>query len=684
MAAWLLLVLSRLRVGLLPAAVSLVLAACGQVSVSGSGSPLDSTAEGIASGGGSSTSDPAISGTPQASVVAGQNYSFTPTASDPRGKALTFSIANKPDWASFDGSSGQLSGTPELPSVGTFAGIQISASDGETSATLPAFSIEVVAPLTISGDPVTAIAAGARYSFQPTTSAPNGTTLTFSIQNSPPWAGFNPSTGELGGVASQAGTFSGIVISVTDGVQTSALPAFSITVSAANGNTAPTIFGHPGAGVVAGSFYSFTPTASDPDGDSLTFTIQNQPAWARFDPSTGTLSGSPSASQTGVYSNVVISVSDGTHAASLAPFSIRVNPPLTIAGKPPAEVGAGSSYSFKPTTDAPAGTSLTFTIQNRPAWASFSAATGTLSGTPAANQVATYTGIVISVTDGIQKVSLPAFSIKVLAQLQISGTPPTQISAGKSYAFQPTTKGASGTALRFFIENKPAWASFNATSGLLSGTPSTSQSGKYPNIAIKVSDGMRSAALPAFSVTVTGSNSGPTITGNPPGSVNVDSPYRFTPAASDPSGGPLTFSIQNRPGWASFDTSTGALSGTPAAGDAGTYTNIVISVSDGTASASLPAFSITVDQFSNGSATIVWAPVTKNTNGSALTDLAGYKVHYGTSPNALSKVVTLANASVTNYVATNLSSGTWYFGITAYATDGSESDLSNVGQKTIP
>jgi len=58
-------------------------------------------------------------------------------------------------------------------------------------------------------------------------------------------------------------------------------------------------------------------------------------------------------------------------------------------------------------------------------------------------------------------------------------------------------------------------------------------------------------------------------------------------------------------------------------------------------------------------------------------------VHYGTSANAMNTVVTLSNASLTNYLVTNLSSGTWYFGITAYTANGVEGSLSNVGRKTI-
>ena len=681
--------LARARLGVMGMVLALGLAACGQVGVSGSGSPLASSPTAVPSspGGGTSTSDspPVISGTPPASVVVGQSYTFTPTASDPDGHTLTFTITNLPGWASFSSSTGQLTGTPASSSIGTHANIQISVSDGQTTATLAAFSISVLAPLTITGSPITQVVAGTSYSFVPTTNAASGTALTFSVQNPPAWASFNPSTGELSGTASQAGTFSDIVISVSDGVQSSALAAFSITVSATNhGNNPPTISGHPATGVVAGSPYSFTPNASDPGGHALTFSIQNQPSWASFSTASGTLSGTPAAPNAGNYANIVIGVSDGTQSASLAPFSIKVSAPLTISGTPGTQVAAGKSYSFQPTTNAPGGSALSFSIQNRPVWATFIAGTGMLSGTPTAGQTGTYSNILISASDGVQSVALAPFSIKVVNALKISGNPSAQVAAGKSYVFQPTTNAASGSALTFSIQNKPAWASFSASSGLLSGTPASNQSGTYANIAISVSDGTQSSALAAFNITVTASNTSLTISGNPPTSINAGSAYAFRPTASGASGTTLTFSIQNQPPWAAFNPVNGALTGTPGAASVGTYSGIVISVSDGSASASLPAFSISVNQVSNGTAALTWTPVTKNTNGTVLTDLAGYRVHYGTSPNGMSTVVTLANPSLTNYLVSNLSSGTWYFGLTAYTTTGIEGTVSNIGQKTIP
>jgi hypothetical protein len=175
-----------------------------------------------------------------------------------------------------------------------------------------------------------------------------------------------------------------------------------------------------------------------------------------------------------------------------------------------------------------------------------------------------------------------------------------------------------------------------------------------------------------------------TISGTPPTSVNVSSAYTFTPTVSNPSGGTLTFSIQNKPAWLTFNSANGQLSGTPGSANVGGYSNIGISVSDGTTSASLTAFAITVNQSSNGTATLDWTAVTQNDNGTTLTNLAGYNIHYGTSASNMSQTIRVSNPSLTAYVVSNLSSGAWYFAVAAYTSAGNEGVLSNVGSKTIP
>jgi hypothetical protein len=85
-----------------------------------------------------------------------------------------------------------------------------------------------------------------------------------------------------------------------------------------------------------------------------------------------------------------------------------------------------------------------------------------------------------------------------------------------------------------------------------------------------------------------------------------------------------------------------------------------------------------------GSASLSWTAPTENTNGTPLTDLAGYTIYYGTSPSELTQTIQLAEPSATSYVVTNLSAGTYYFAIAAYTTTATQSAQSPAGSTTIP
>lgn len=178
-------------------------------------------------------------------------------------------------------------------------------------------------------------------------------------------------------------------------------------------------------------------------------------------------------------------------------------------------------------------------------------------------------------------------------------------------------------------------------------------------------------------------NQTPTISGTPPPTVMHGNAYSFTPSASDADGDTLTFSVANLPDWASFDPSTGRLSGTPSAADVGTYANIAISVDDGSANATLAAFSIEVVGVAMGSATLTWDPPTQNTDGSLLTNLVGYKIHWGTTQGNYTNSVLVENPGLSSYVVDQLTPATWYFAVTAVNSAGLESDYSNVFSKQV-
>jgi hypothetical protein len=376
----------------------------------------------------------------------------------------------------------------------------------------------------------------------------------------------------------------------------------------------------------------------------------------------------------------------------LAGFSITVNAapnqPPTIGGSPSVSVVENSAYSFTPTANDPDGDNLTFLITGKPSWASFNVSNGRLSGTPSAGQDGVYSNIRISVSDGEDTATLSAFSITVEALPNraptIGGNPANEVSVNAAYSFTPSASDPDGDDLTFSISGKPSWVNFDTGNGRLSGTPAEGDESVYGSIRITVSDGTDSASLPAFSITVLGlPNNPPIIGGTPSGEVTVGSDYGFSPTIDDPDGDDLTFSISGKPAWATFQAGTGRLFGTPGAGDVGTYADIVISVSDGTDSVSLPAFDIDVVALTARTATLFWVAPTENTDGSDLTDLAGYNVYYGTSLDSMALGGTVDNPTVTTHLVENLTPGTWFFTVTAFDIAGNESEDSNLASKVV-
>ncbi len=84
-----------------------------------------------------------------------------------------------------------------------------------------------------------------------------------------------------------------------------------------------------------------------------------------------------------------------------------------------------------------------------------------------------------------------------------------------------------------------------------------------------------------------------------------------------------------------------------------------------------------------GTVTLNWTPPTENVNGTALTNLAGYKIHYGTASGAYTQSVTVSNPGLATYVVSSLPPGKYYFSLTAYNSDGTESPLSSEVSATV-
>ena len=459
----------------------------------------------------------------------------------------------------------------------------------------------------ISGTPNLNIDEDSAYSFSATVvEIDAGDTLTYSIVNMPSWATLNATTGELSGTPENddVGAHTGIVISVNDGTETVSLASFDIAV--ANTNDAPTISGDAVTSVNEDSAYSFTAVGSDVDaGDIISYSITNMPSWATFNVTTGELSGTPDNDDVNTYENIEISVTDEpSETATLEAFNIEVintNDAPVISGVAGTSIDEDSAYSFVPTaSDVDTGDALTYSITEMPSWATFNATTGELSGTPENDDVGNHTGIIISVNDGTETVSLASFDIAVANTNDaptISGDAVTSVNEDSAYSFTAVGSDVdAGDSITYSITNMPSWATFNATTGELSGTPDNDDVNTYENIEISVADqSSETATLAAFDIEVVNTNDAPVISGTAGTSIDEDSGYSFIPIASDvDTGDALRYVIENMPGWASFNTSTGELSGTPENDDVGNHDGIVIGVSDETVTVNLASFDIEV------------------------------------------------------------------------------------------
>ena len=166
----------------------------------------------------------------------------------------------------------------------------------------------------------------------------------------------------------------------------------------------------------------------------------------------------------------------------------------------------------------------------------------------------------------------------------------------------------------------------------------------------------------------TAQNSAPTISGIPAATVSENELYYFTPQATDSENDLLTFSISNKPSWASFDTSSGTLSGTPVNTDIGYYGDITISVADEYSIVSLPV--IGIDVF----AAEIEPPVNPQLN-----QITGYSIFMGTSHDNISLETNVTIGSNLTNSKDILSTESYYFSIIAVDSNGNNFLTSDPG-----
>lgn len=175
------------------------------------------------------------------------------------------------------------------------------------------------------------------------------------------------------------------------------------------------------------------------------------------------------------------------------------------------------------------------------------------------------------------------------------------------------------------------------------------------------------------------------LQGTPPATATVGDQYSFQPTVNSNSVN-LSFTSTGLPSWLTLNSSSGVLAGTPSVTDEGTTGHITITANAGSASATTTPFTIRVvapPSGDTGSVKLSWVAPTENTDGTPVSELAGYRIYYGTNPSELTESITIAGATATTYVVDGLAAGTYYFSVMAYTSTGLNSGLSSVADESI-
>nr|WP_298128476.1 putative Ig domain-containing protein [uncultured Pseudoxanthomonas sp.] len=340
---------------------------------------------------------------------------------EPDGDAMTYSaqVQVGSTWVSLatlglsiNGTTGRITGTATNLTQASYT-VRITASDPQGAQGTGTFVLSVTntAP-TATTIPSQTVGRGVAWSFgtAPYFSDVNQNALTFAATGLPSGLTINASTGVISGTSTVAlGNYS-VSITANDGRGGQVSTSFTLTLA----NSAPTAPSILNQTATAGTAWNFQfPAFTDPNGDSLTYTVSGLPGWMGFNASTRTLSGTPGPVG-GWTITVTATDTAGSQASQVFTVTTPNVAPVLAVSLGNHSVGRNQAWSYQipvgTFTDAN-GDTLTYSVGSLPAGISYNASTRTLSGTPSATGNHTVT---VTVVDGNGGTRSTTFTLSVV------------------------------------------------------------------------------------------------------------------------------------------------------------------------------------------------------------------------------------------------------------------------------
>jgi RHS repeat-associated protein len=525
---------------------------------------------------------PIVTSIPPGPATVGLPYQYQVRAQDADGDPLAFQLSRSPAGMTINGTTGLLTWTAAANQVGDHP-VDVVVSDGRGGSVVHSFTLPAVAAPTNRGPTITSLPRGSvglgeRYLYQVVASDPDGDPLGYLLTTAPAGMTIDASTGLVTWepAANQLGAHT-VVIRVEDGRGGFATQTYTLQVlSQPAANQPPTITSTPSQSATLGIAYRYDAQATDPDGDTLVWSLDAAPAGASIDAMTGSIRWTPIATQLGSQA-FTVRVADPQGAFSTQSFTVvvfAVNQGPNITSTPPTTANAGRAYTYAVRATDPDGDPLRYSLTAGPAGMIINQTTGVIQWTPQVAQVGSHT-VTIRVDDGRGGIANQTYTVVVSASAVnrppiITSQPPTQATADLSYTYAVIAADPDGDALMFSLAAAPTGMTIHPTTGVINWTPLASQAGVH-TVTVRASDA-GSFAQQTYQVRVT-VNTPPTITRTPPppSTVTLGQTYRYDVRASDPQGQPLNYQLVQGPAGMTID-SLGRITWTPTPTQLGNHT----------------------------------------------------------------------------------------------------------------
>ena len=336
-------------------------------------------------------------------------------------------------------------------------------------------------------------------------------------------------------------------------------------------NLPPTISSAPVTTATTGLLYTYDVDATDPNGDVLTYSLDQAPPGMSIIATTGVISWTPTVPQAPAQ-GVVVRVTDTGGLYDKQAFIINVNGPPSFITSPPLAATVGVPYSYQSFASDPnlPNDVLTYSlVAPFPAGMTIGSTTGLVSWTPTAGQAPSQT-VNIRVTDAGGLTATQTFTVTVTAPNVapvITSTAVLTGTVGVAYSYDVDATDANGDTITYsLVAGFPAGMTISPTTGVISWTPTAAQVGANA-VTVRATDPGGLFAAQPFTVTVAAANVAPVITSTAVLTGTVGVAYSYDVNATDANPGDvITYSLTTAPAGMTISPTTGVISWTPTAG----------------------------------------------------------------------------------------------------------------------